>query len=142
MCTLQLYLGCIRPVSGQGPCGPCHAPALYTPPTTYASLVALLGLCRVQGAYVSTNRELKRLDALAFSPIFQSFGETLAGLATIRAFGKQQQFRHANLVGAPVSSVFLVLRSHAHRFCRTCYHLDEVFIHGHWSGEGTSTSRL
>jgi ABC-type multidrug transport system fused ATPase/permease subunit len=75
---------------------------------TFYTDVTLLRLCRVQGAYVSTNRELKRLDALAFSPIFQSFGETLAGLATIRAFGKQQQFRDANLVGGTASSVLAV----------------------------------
>jgi hypothetical protein len=73
---------------------------IHAPSTTSTPLFSHAGLYRVQGAYVSTNRELKRLDALAFSPIFQSFGETLAGLATIRAFGKQQQFRDVNLVGA------------------------------------------
>jgi len=34
--------------------------------------------------YLSTSRELKRLDAVSRSPIFSFFGETLAGLAVIR----------------------------------------------------------
>ena len=33
-----------------------------------------------------TNRELKRLDSVARSPIYSFFGQCLAGLATIRAF--------------------------------------------------------
>jgi hypothetical protein len=53
---------------------------------------------RVQAAYIATSRELKRLDALAFSPIFQHFGESLAGLITIRAFNKQQLFIDVNKV--------------------------------------------
>ena len=34
--------------------------------------------------YLSTSRELKRLDAVSRSPIFSFFGETLAGLPVIR----------------------------------------------------------
>jgi ABC-type multidrug transport system fused ATPase/permease subunit len=34
--------------------------------------------------YLSTSRELKRLDAVSRSPIFSFFGETLSGLAVIR----------------------------------------------------------
>lgn len=53
---------------------------------------------RVQGLYLNTSRELKRLDALAFSPIFQHYGESLAGLPTIRAFQRQQLFEDINRV--------------------------------------------
>lgn len=49
--------------------------------------------------YLNTSRELKRLDALAFSPIFQHYGESLAGLPTIRAFQRQQLFEDINRVG-------------------------------------------
>jgi hypothetical protein len=38
-------------------------------------------------------RELKRLDSLALSPIFGHFSETLAGLATVRAFRQQPAFQ-------------------------------------------------
>jgi hypothetical protein len=36
----------------------------------------------------------------AFSPIFQHYGESLAGLTTIRAFGRQDLFADVNRVGA------------------------------------------
>lgn len=53
---------------------------------------------RVQGLYLNTSRELKRLDALAFSPIFQHYAESLNGLPTIRAFQRQQLFEDINRV--------------------------------------------
>jgi ABC-type multidrug transport system fused ATPase/permease subunit len=39
---------------------------------------------QVQIYYLSTSRELKRLDAVSRSPIFSFFGESLAGVAVIR----------------------------------------------------------
>ena len=47
---------------------------------------------RIQTYYLCTSRELKRLDATTKSPIFSNFGETLAGLATIRAYEQQGRF--------------------------------------------------
>jgi len=47
---------------------------------------------RIQTYYLATSRELKRLDATTKSPIFSNFGETLAGLATIRAYEQQDRF--------------------------------------------------
>jgi len=43
------------------------------------------------------NRELYRLESISKSPILSFFGESLAGLAVIRAFGKSEQFlmKHA-----------------------------------------------
>ncbi|KIJ55549.1 hypothetical protein M422DRAFT_199806 [Sphaerobolus stellatus SS14] len=42
--------------------------------------------------YLSTGRELKRLDATSKSPIFTSFSEMLNGISTIRAFSQQNIF--------------------------------------------------
>ncbi len=42
--------------------------------------------------YVSSSRELKRLDSISRSPVYAHFSETLAGVTTIRAFGKESQF--------------------------------------------------
>ncbi len=59
--------------------------------TTPASALALIPLtaiyARVQAQYIAASREVKRLDSLAASPIFGGFGEALAGLPTLRAFG-------------------------------------------------------
>lgn len=46
--------------------------------------------------YLSTSRELKRLDAVSRSPIFAWFSESLSGLSTIRAFSHQSVFIAAN----------------------------------------------
>ena len=42
--------------------------------------------------YLSTSREIKRLDAVSRSPIFSWFQESLGGLPTIRAFRQQNRF--------------------------------------------------
>lgn len=47
---------------------------------------------RVMIYYLSTSRELKRLDAVSRSPIFAWFSESLNGLSTIRAFDQQHVF--------------------------------------------------
>lgn len=47
--------------------------------------------------YLSTSRELKRLDAISKSPIYQHFGETLVGISTIRAYGDEKRFIRDNL---------------------------------------------
>ena len=46
----------------------------------------------VQRIYVATSRQLKRLESVTKSPIFSHFGETLNGVATIRAFSLQSDF--------------------------------------------------
>lgn len=61
---------------------------------------------RTQRMYLATSRELKRLDSLAFSPIFSNFSEIVNGLQTVRAFRKQQAFLANNLVIIDYSSRF------------------------------------
>ncbi|KAF9432269.1 hypothetical protein BGZ76_011034 [Entomortierella beljakovae] len=48
--------------------------------------------------YISSSRELKRLHSVSRSPIYSMFGETLAGVATIRAFSEQSRFMSDLLV--------------------------------------------
>uniref|UniRef100_A0A8C5PJK7 Canalicular multispecific organic anion transporter 1 n=1 Tax=Leptobrachium leishanense TaxID=445787 RepID=A0A8C5PJK7_9ANUR len=50
----------------------------------------------VQRFYVSTSRQLRRLDSVTRSPIYSHFGETVSGLSVIRAYGHQQRFLQHN----------------------------------------------
>jgi ATP-binding cassette subfamily C (CFTR/MRP) protein 1 len=50
----------------------------------------------IQKRYRETSRELKRLEAIARSPLFAHFSETLTGLATIRAYRAQNTFIEGN----------------------------------------------
>ncbi|KAF9984323.1 hypothetical protein BGZ75_004117 [Mortierella antarctica] len=47
--------------------------------------------------YLRTSRELKRVESITKSPIFSHFGESLSGVATIRAYGQEKRFQHENL---------------------------------------------
>jgi ATP-binding cassette, subfamily C (CFTR/MRP), member 1 len=49
-----------------------------------------------QKYYLSTSRELKRLDSTSRSPIYSNFQETLNGVTTIRAFGQETRFIQLN----------------------------------------------
>jgi len=66
---------------------------------TYASywfLVAIVPLLFVYlliiNLYRGSSRELKRLDSVNRTPLFNHFSESLAGIATIRAYGEQDHF--------------------------------------------------
>jgi ABC-type multidrug transport system fused ATPase/permease subunit len=50
-----------------------------------------------QKYYRNTSRELKRLESVSRSPLYAQIGETLAGLATIRAYGEQKRFLDKNM---------------------------------------------
>lgn len=54
-----------------------------------------LSLCP-QRFYVSTSRQLRRLDSVTRSPIYSHFSETVSGLPVIRAYQHQQRFLKHN----------------------------------------------
>lgn len=47
--------------------------------------------------YLRASRDLKRLESVNRSPLFQQFGETLSGMTTIRAYGEERRFIRDNL---------------------------------------------
>ena len=51
----------------------------------------------LQRFFNRTSVELKRLDAISKSPIYAHFSETLGGLSTLRAYGKQGKSRAENM---------------------------------------------
>ena len=46
--------------------------------------------------YLRSSRDLKRLESVLRSPIYQQFGEALSGVVTIRAYGDQKRFIRDN----------------------------------------------
>lgn len=47
--------------------------------------------------YLKASRDLKRIESVQRSPLYQHFGETLAGVSTIRAYGDERRFIRENL---------------------------------------------
>ncbi|KAI9355946.1 P-loop containing nucleoside triphosphate hydrolase protein [Zopfochytrium polystomum] len=66
---------------------------VYATPLFAAPLVPMLVVYYfLQKLYRETSRELKRLDSISRSPLYANFGETLSGLATIRAYREEARF--------------------------------------------------
>ncbi|RIB11911.1 ATP-binding cassette transporter 1 [Gigaspora rosea] len=63
-----------------------------TPPFIFVIIPLLFIYNYIQSYYLSTSRELKRLDSLTRSPIYSHFQETLGGVSTIRAYQQIQRF--------------------------------------------------
>lgn len=57
----------------------------------FAVLLLLIALFVAQ-RYLSGAREVKRIQSNAKSPIFEQFGSTLAGIGTVRAFDKVDEY--------------------------------------------------
>jgi len=47
--------------------------------------------------YIDSSRDLKRLESVQRSPLYQQFGETLSGMTTIRAYGDERRYIRENL---------------------------------------------
>ncbi len=71
---------------------------------------------RTQGFYRSSSREFKRLDALARSPLYAHFSETLTGLPTIRAYQEQDRFITGNEMRLDQNNQALYLQLQAQRW--------------------------
>ena len=59
-------------------------------------LFAGIGFYFLQKFYVSTARQVKRLESISRSPIYSHFGETVSGATTIRAYGMTRRFIATN----------------------------------------------
>lgn len=64
--------------------------AFVTPPFL-ASFVLFFSYYEVARFYLTSSREIKRIESVSSSPIYAQFGETLNGVSTIRAYGAERQ---------------------------------------------------
>jgi ABC-type multidrug transport system fused ATPase/permease subunit len=71
--------------------------AYVTPVFLVAGIFISVAYLALATLYVRASRDLKRLDSVTRSPLFQQFGETLTGITTIRAYGEQHRFIRDNL---------------------------------------------
>uniref|UniRef100_A0A8C3Y5K2 ABC-type glutathione-S-conjugate transporter n=1 Tax=Catharus ustulatus TaxID=91951 RepID=A0A8C3Y5K2_CATUS len=62
----------------------------------FAIVIVPLGIFYYFRFYISTSRQLRRLDSVTRSPIYSHFGETVSGLSVIRAYGHQERFLKHN----------------------------------------------
>ncbi|KAJ1917994.1 hypothetical protein H4219_002882 [Mycoemilia scoparia] len=63
-----------------------------TPIFFFIAIVIMLVYLVVTTLYLTTTRELKRMESNTLSPLLSHFGETILGATTIRAFGKQDTY--------------------------------------------------
>jgi ABC-type multidrug transport system fused ATPase/permease subunit len=68
-----------------------------TPGFLIAAIFISLMYFLVGRFYIRSSRDLKRLESIQRSPLFQQFGETLTGITTIRAYGDERRFIRDNM---------------------------------------------
>lgn len=71
--------------------------AYITPKFLIAAAFISVLFYLVAAFYIRASRDLKRLESVQRSPLFQQFGETLSGMTTIRAYGDERRFIRDNL---------------------------------------------
>ena len=71
--------------------------AYITPGFLIAGVFITLAYVMLGSFYLHSSRDLKRLESVQRSPLFQQFGETLSGVTTIRAYSDERRFIRDNL---------------------------------------------
>lgn len=85
--TIEMWLDCVFAVLST------LAVICYSTPV-FSLVIVPLGILYffIQRFYVSTSRQLKRLEAKSCSPLYNHFGETISGASVIRAFRAENRF--------------------------------------------------
>jgi len=71
--------------------------SVITPAFLFAASVISVLYFLIGRFYINSSRDLKRLESVHRSPLYQQFGETLSGMTTIRAYGDERRFIRENL---------------------------------------------
>lgn len=94
-------------------------------------IAALLYFITILLFYRRTAIQLQRLEAVSRAPIFTHFGETLDGLATVRAYGMKQNFIVAIMNKVDYNATdFLTLRRLTQWFNLTALSVVGIFVAG------------
>lgn len=67
------------------------------PPFAFVGLFVVVVFLAINALYLNASRELKRMQSITESPLYQLFEETLEGLASIRAYGHESNFMAKSL---------------------------------------------
>ncbi|KAK2768103.1 hypothetical protein FQN53_006314 [Emmonsiellopsis sp. PD_33] len=70
--------------------------SIITPSFLIAAACITVVYVMLGAIYLNASRDLKRLESIQRSPLYQQFGETLTGIVTIRAYGDGARFIHDN----------------------------------------------
>ena len=70
--------------------------SVITPGFLIAGLFITIIYFAIGTFYLRSSRDLKRLESVQRSPLYQQFGETLSGIVTIRAYGDERRFVRDN----------------------------------------------
>ncbi|ONK62947.1 uncharacterized protein A4U43_C07F9770 [Asparagus officinalis] len=74
---------------------------IVTCQVAWPSIIAIIPLAWLniwyRGYYLSTSRELTRLESITKAPVIHHFSETILGVMTIRCFRKEQRFSEENV---------------------------------------------
>lgn len=88
---------------------------LFVSPYMLLSALGLFVLCFfVASRFLAGAREVKRLESNAKSPMFEQFKSTLAGIGTIRAFGKADAYADRYVIPSLLIFVWLMNLSDPH----------------------------
>ncbi|KAI4254065.1 MAG: hypothetical protein LQ352_003311 [Teloschistes flavicans] len=71
--------------------------SVITPGFLIASVLITAIYYAIGYLYIRSSVDLKRLESVQKSPLYQQFGETLSGMTTIRAYGHERRFIRENL---------------------------------------------
>lgn len=70
---------------------------IYLPWFALAVPILVLAFVALAGFYQASGREIKRLEAVQRSKVYNNFNETLTGMETIKAYNKESMFLNKNI---------------------------------------------
>ncbi|KAF4548114.1 ATP-dependent bile acid permease-like protein [Elsinoe fawcettii] len=71
--------------------------SVITPQFLIAAVFISILYFLIGSFYINSSRDLKRLESVQRSPLYQQFGETLSGMTTIRAYSDERRFVRENI---------------------------------------------